>query len=94
MNVYQASMRSYSGRDYGRTYWHLQHLGENPSPAAVDRVVGNSSMTDVPECQGCGAKGLPGVFRFGEDIGFRQSAAHVCPDCLKAASAMLPYGER
>ena len=87
-------MRSYKGRDYGRIYWDLQRLGNNPPPAAVDRVVGNSSMTEVPECQGCGTKGLPAVFRFGEDVGFRQSAAHLCPNCLRSAFEMLEAMER
>lgn len=34
----------------------LEALGENPDPDDVDRIIENTSWTDVPECSECGVK--------------------------------------
>lgn len=67
----------------------LHHLGENPNPDDVDRVIGNRYWTDPPRCGGCDRTDLDEVVRVGEEPVFEESAtAYLCRGCLLEAVAL------
>ena len=88
-DAHSGAMRSRGSYHLYETFNRLDLLGPSPSPGAVDRVIGDGSYTDVPECNGCLRRGFPFVVRFGEDLGIRHSAAHLCPDCLREGALLL-----
>lgn len=65
-------------------YAKLVALGPTPDPDEVDRVIGNGSWTQVPECDACGAGELPVVV----EIVPRDYVTHLCGDCCGKAAAL------
>ena len=58
---------------------------ETATAAEVDAIIGNSSWTDVPRCDDCGAVGLSVVVQVGEALDYESATAHLCLPCLRAA---------
>jgi hypothetical protein len=78
--------------DPTKKYAALVALGPNPSPDAVDRVIGNGSWTDTPTCSECGRAGLPAVVQVGEEPDYDSRTAWLCGDCLRRAIDLIPTG--
>lgn len=67
----------------------LVALGPTPTPAAVDKVIGNNSWTAVPKCDGCGNEHPEFVIRVGQELDHESSTADLCGACLREAGALL-----
>lgn len=61
----------------------LVALGSFPSPEDVNKVVGNTSWTDI-RCDEC-SKSVEQVVQLGEDPDYESSTAYICIPCLKKA---------
>ena len=75
----------WGGADREATYAALVALGPLPDPDAVDALIGNTSWTDVPECDGCERTGMPFVVRVGDEPDYESSTAWLCSECLAEA---------
>ena len=64
---------------------------ETATAAEVDATIGNSSWTDTPRCDDCGARGLAVVVQMGEPPDYESSTSSLCVPCLRAA---MEAGER
>lgn len=62
----------------------LVALGDQPNPDDVDRIIGNTTWTDVPPCNGCRGR-FPLVVRVGGEPDYDSSTALLCPACLRSA---------
>lgn len=71
------------GPDKERIYHELVALGNNPNPEDVNRVIGNSSWTDV-KCDECG-KYVEEVVQLGEEPDYESCTANICKSCLTLA---------
>lgn len=75
----------YRNTEHQYTALQLKALPLNPDPDEVDRLIGNSTWTDVPACDGCGKGDRAFVVHVG---GYRRTAgipmrdAMLCIDCL------------
>lgn len=83
------SQRSKIG-DTGKIHRDLVALGPSPNPDDIDRIIGNSSWTDVPTCSECSAPDLPLVVQLGQEPDYESSTAWICRECLLKAVAILP----
>jgi len=71
-----------------KVYEGLTKLGENPNPDDVDRVIGNTSWTEVPRCDECKEhKGV--VIMLGEEPDYESNTANICEDCINKANSFL-----
>ena len=70
----------------------LLALGENPSPDAVDAVIGNSSWTMTPRCDECGSEEVP-VVQVGEEPDYESNTAILCESCLTQAVSLFTNKE-
>lgn len=73
-------------RNSGDIYHKLLALGDDPSPAAVNVIIGNASWTTLP-CSGCGA-GSPWLVRFG-DAPFTRDDVQICQACISDAARLI-----
>ena len=73
-----------------RTYRALLALGPHPSPADVNRVIGNDSWTHVrcDECRSTSPE-ITAIVQLGEEPDYESSTAGVCEKCLVAALAAI-----
>ena len=62
-------------------YNKLLSLGDNPNPDDVDRIIGNTSWTSVPQCNECWAH-TDMVIMIGEELDHDSYTAYVCKECL------------
>lgn len=88
-DLWEAQYRSGAYGDRSETTKALRALGPAPDPDAVDAVIGNTSWTEVPECSGCGAKGLQKVVRVGEALNYESATAELCQACVAVAYALI-----
>lgn len=71
----------------------LELLGEFPSPASVDRVIGNRSWTTPPGCSECGQT-YSVVVEVGQAPDYDSDIAYLCEKCCeKALSLLQPKGD-
>ena len=69
-------------------YDKLKDLGDTPDPDMVDKIIGNSSWTDVGECEEC-KEISETLIQLGEDTDYESHTARICPSCLKKAKKLL-----
>lgn len=69
------------------TYERLVALGATPDPDDVDGVIGNTSWTTSPRCDGCGRIGTGPRVMVGAESDYESPTACLCVDCVKAALA-------
>jgi len=67
----------------------LLQLGPSPDPDAVDSVVGNSSWTRVPKCDGCGTGGHPAILLVKEGVDYESDDFCLCKSCAEKAAEMM-----
>ena len=78
------------GDDKPRILKALRDLGEKPTPATVNAVIGNTSWTQIPACGCCGQSNLRSVIRFGEDDGdYDNRPTHLCAQCVSDAARLI-----
>lgn len=82
-------MRWRDGPTKGETLTVLEAMGDHPNPDEVDRVIGNTSWTDI-DCDDCGDTRLPSAMQVGEEPSYESSTATLCFECLRAAVARIP----
>jgi hypothetical protein len=58
--------------------------GETASADAVNAIIGNSSWTQVPKCDECGAS-REVVVQLGEEPDYESHTACICVECLRKA---------
>ena len=62
----------------------LKALGSNPNPDDVDRIIGNTAWTSVPECDECSKK-TEVVIEMGQEPDHDSHTAQLCFSCLNKA---------
>ncbi len=72
----------------------LVALGENPTPEAVNTVIGNKCWTDVPACTECSK--VPNVFvvEVGEDNDYDSRTIWLCGGCIRKLMGLSEIGEK
>lgn len=75
------------GNRYGEICKSLIALGDNPSPDAVDEVIGNNTWTAC-RCDECELY-VEEVIVLGEEPDYESSTASVCKECLIKALKTL-----
>ena len=68
--------------DSKQVYEALIDLGTSPDPDEVDRIIGNSSWTEVQECDKCGEH-YDQIVEI--DLHQLQTTTRLCQTCLRAA---------
>lgn len=63
----------------------LNALPRPIDPDEVDRIIGNTSWSEVPICDECRTPGLSAVMEMGEEPDYDSSTACLCLDCLRKA---------
>lgn len=85
--------RQYESSEWGYDKRHIENalhaLGPNPDPDAVDKIIGNSSWTRIPTCNGCGTDDAPAVIQVGESPDYESSTAYLCGNCLIDAMRVI-----
>jgi hypothetical protein len=66
-------------------YKNLLALGENPDPDMVNKVIGNSSWTNTPDCSECGLDDNTPRIQAGEEPDYESQTAYLCEECIKKA---------
>lgn len=67
----------------------LDFLPTPIDPNEVDRIIGNTSWTSVPNCDECGAQELSAVIAIGQESDYDSNTAYICHTCLTSAALML-----
>jgi hypothetical protein len=86
-------------RQYPNADWGMDKLDigrklaalKSPTPKAITALVGNSSWTQVPRCDGCN-KRPRAVVRFGDDQDCDSTVVTLCKKCVALAAAA--FGEK
>ena len=61
----------------------LDSLGKVKNPDAVDKIIGNTSWTDVPLCTECGESGKDFVIMVGQEPDYESNTTWLCKDCIE-----------
>lgn len=62
-------------------YDQLIGLGPTPNPDDVDKIIGSSSWTQVPNCEQCD-KEVGAVIEVGEQPGWDSRTCYLCKECI------------
>lgn len=66
----------------------LDALGQSKDPEEVERIIGNETWTEVPECDECGCKS-DAVVMIGEPPDYESATAWICKKCLEKALELM-----
>lgn len=80
---WRIAMRWREGDRHDAIYKKLKTLGDNPTPDAVNMIIGNISWTDC-KCDECGTH-VKEIMIVGDEPGYDSATAGVCKKCLTKA---------
>lgn len=63
------------------TYQKLSALPADPSPDQVNKIIGNTSWTSVPDCTECKKENAPFILQVGDEPDPESRTVWLCPDC-------------
>ena len=88
-NYFCTLVRHRTDRDLPSICDRLRNLTNPIDPDEVDRIIGDGSLTRVPQCNECGDSKPIAIAEIGEPEDYGSNTAHICLKCLKSAVEML-----
>ena len=70
-------------KDKGGIQKKLDSLGSWKNPDEVDKIIGNTSWTDIPKCSECGESDKDFIIMVGEEPDYESNTAWLCKDCIE-----------
>ena len=86
--AYERWMRQYP-EDKDGIGRKLQLAGPDITPELVNQIIGNTSWTDIPECEECGAVESTKTIYVGSNDPWKEPGVILCASCVRRAFKLI-----